>query len=136
MGEDAQRDQVVRFWWSKAEESLASARRELKAGALAFAMNRIYYAAFYAVSAALLDRSLSFKKHTGVRATFHREFVKSGLLDTAWGKFYDRLFEDRQEGDYIALIEFEREYVENQLDHCREFHRSLKPFISAMSRKQ
>jgi len=45
------RDSVVRYWWSKAEESLASAQREVEAGALAFAMNRVYYAAFYAVSA-------------------------------------------------------------------------------------
>jgi len=28
-----------------------------------------------------------------------------------WGKFYDQLFEDRQEGDYVALIEFERDQL-------------------------
>lgn len=132
MGEDNQRNQVVRYWWSKAEESIAAAVRELDAGALAFAMNRIYYAAFYAVSAALLDRSLSFKKHSGVRSTFHREFIKTGFLDTEWGKFYDRVFEDRQEGDYIALIEFDRDYVENHLARCREFLANLKPLISAL----
>jgi uncharacterized protein (UPF0332 family) len=39
------RKEVVRYWWSKAEESLASARREIEAGAIPFALNRIYYAA-------------------------------------------------------------------------------------------
>jgi uncharacterized protein (UPF0332 family) len=96
-------------------------------------MNRVYYAAFYAVSAALLDRRSSFKKHSGVRAAFHREFIKSGLMETAWGKFYDRLFEDRQEGDYLELVEFERDYVEAQLAQCREFHAHLRPLISALS---
>ncbi|HAR46157.1 MAG TPA: hypothetical protein DCS05_08305 [Nitrospiraceae bacterium] len=131
MSAGEQRSEVVRYWRLKADESLASAKREMDAGAFAFAMNRIYYAAFYAVSAALLDRRLSFKKHSGVRATFHREFIKTGLLDTSWGKFYDRLFEDRQEGDYIALTQFDREYVQSQLDRCGEFLAQLKPLISS-----
>ena len=53
---EEQRDEVVRYWWSKAEESLVSAQREITAGSYVFAMNRVYYAAFYAVSAALPER--------------------------------------------------------------------------------
>ena len=79
MSTEEQRAEVVRYWWSKAEDSLASARRELEAQAYDFAVNRLYYAVFYAVSAALLERSLSFRKHAGIRATFHREFIKTGL---------------------------------------------------------
>jgi uncharacterized protein (UPF0332 family) len=125
--------EVIRYWWSKAEESLLSAQRELDAMALGFAMNRTYYAAFYAVSAALLERHASFKKHSGVRAAFHREFVKSGLLDIKWSKFYDQLFEDRQEGDYLALVDFETDYVKNQLTRCQEFLADLRPLISTLS---
>lgn len=132
MSSEQQREEVVRYWWSKAEESLLSAQRELDAKALGFAMNRIYYAAFYAVSTALLERHASFKKHSGVRAAFHREFVKSGLLDIKWSKFYDQVFEDRQEGDYIALIDFESDYVETQLARCREFLANLRPLISSI----
>ncbi len=51
-----QRSDMVQYWWSKALESLASARREFEAGSHSFAMNRLYYAAFYAVSAVLLGR--------------------------------------------------------------------------------
>jgi uncharacterized protein (UPF0332 family) len=133
MSAEERRIEVVRYWWSKAEESLASARRELEARAYDFTVNRLYYAAFYAVSAALLERQLSFKKHTGVRATFHREFIKTGLLDVRWGKLYDQLFEDRQEGDYVALIAFDREYVEAQLTRCTQFLDELRPLISSLS---
>ena len=55
-----------------------------------------------------------FRKHSGVRAAFHREFIRARLLDVKWGKLYDHLFEDRQEGDYIALIAFDPEYVASQ----------------------
>jgi uncharacterized protein (UPF0332 family) len=132
MSTEEQRAEVVRYWWSKAEDSLASARRELEAQAYNFAVNRLYYAAFYAVSAALLERRLSFRKHTGVRATFHRDFIRTGLLDVEWGKLYDQLFEDRQEGDYVALIEFDREYVEAQLTRCTQFLDKLRPLISSL----
>lgn len=132
MSQEQQRAAVAQYWWSKAEESLASTKREFDAGSFAFAMNRVYYAAFYAASAALLERRASFKKHTGVRAAFHREFIRSGALDTKWGKFYDRLFEDRQEGDYIALTEFEREYVETHLARSREFLNVLRPLVSGL----
>ncbi len=131
-----QRAEVVRYWWSKAEESLASAQRELGAGAYAFAANRLYYATFYGVSAALLERKLSFRKHSGVRAGFRREFIKTGLLDVEWGKLYDQLFEDRQEGDYVALISFDREYVESQLGRCTQFLAALRPLICLLSQER
>jgi len=79
------------------------------------------------------ERKLTFKKHAGVRATFHREFIKTGLLDVKWGKLYDQLFEDRQEGDYVALIAFDREYVEAQLSRCTQFLDELRPLISSLS---
>jgi uncharacterized protein (UPF0332 family) len=111
---------------------LESARRELEADSYAFAVNRLYYAAFYGVTAALLDRELSFKKHSGVRATFHREFIKTGLLDARWGKFYDQLFEDRHEGDYLSFVSFDREYVKSQLTRCTQFLDALGPLISTL----
>ena len=67
---------MVGYWWAKAEESLASARREFDAGSFSFAMNRLYYAAFYGVSALLMEHDLSSKKHSGVRAAFHQQFIK------------------------------------------------------------
>ena len=123
---DVEREKVIRYWWSKSEESLASARREVEAGSYGFAVNCLYYAAFYGVSAAFLERRTSFRKHSGVRAAFHREFIKTGLLDVEWGKLYDQLFEDRQEGDYVALTSFDQDYVESQITRCRNFLIALR----------
>lgn len=132
MSTEEQRAEVIRYWWSQAEESLASAQRELEAGAHTFAVNRLYYAVFYAASAALLERGLSFKKHSGVRVAFHREFIKTDLLDRHWGKLYDRIFEDRQEGDYVAFLSFDREYVESQLERCGQFLEQLRPLVTVL----
>ncbi len=125
--------EIVRYWWAKAVESLASARREFQTGSLSFAMNRLYYATFYAVSALLMEQDLSFTKHSGVRAAFHQHFVKAGVLDRKWGRLYDQLFEDRQEGDYVVFISFEPDYVETQLTQCSQFPKHLRPLISSVS---
>ncbi len=132
MNSEQHRVTAIRHWWLKAEESLRSAERELLADSLSFAINRIYYSVFYAVSAAMLERQIVSKKHTGVRAAFHREFIKTNVLDSQWGRFYDRLFEDRQEGDYIVFTNFDREYVQECLARCREFHTVLYPLISSL----
>ena len=65
-------DQAARYWREMANESIEAAKRELDAHSFNFAINRIYYASFYTASAALLVRGLEFKKHSGVRAAFHR----------------------------------------------------------------
>lgn len=126
------RSDIVRYWWSKARDSLASARREFEAGSYSYAMNRLYYAAFYGVCAALLERQQSFRKHSGVRAAFHRQFVKTGLLDMKWGRLYDRLFEDRQEGDYVVFVSFEPEYVRLQLEQCTQFLEEPRIVLSSL----
>ncbi len=124
-GEESTR-QAVQYWWVMAQECLDSAQRELAADALSFAVNRLYYAAFYVASALLLERGSSFRKHSGVRAGFHRTFVKTGEIEVRWGRLYDRLFEGRQEADYLALVSFERDDVEVQLEECRQFLERLR----------
>ena len=132
MTKDERLAEMVRYWWIKAQDSLSSARREFEAGSHAFAVNRLYYTLFYAVCAALLERKQTFKKHSGVRSAFHRQFIKTGLLDIKWGRLYDQLFEDRQEGDYVVFISFEPEYVEHQLKQCEAFLEQLHNLLPSL----
>ncbi len=136
MSDSGHRTEMVRYWWDKAQESLSSARREMEAGSYSFAMNRLYYAAFYGVCAALLAREQSFGKHSGVRVAFHRQFIRTGVLDMKWGRLYDRLFEDRQEGDYVVFISFDREYVQHQLCQRSEFLDELADLLSSSGKSE
>lgn len=105
------RRRAATYWLDKARRSLASARAEAAADRTDFAINRCYYAAFYAVTAVLVSRGHRFSKHSGVRAAVHRELVKAGLLPVELGQFYDQLFEDRQRGDYLDFVSFTVEEV-------------------------
>ena len=116
----------------KAERSLISAEFEYQAGSYDFAINRLYYSAFYAVSAWLIENGRSFKKHSGARGLFHRDMINTGLLPKKWSKFYDRLFEDRTDSDYVPMTEFEKDYVQDQIHACKEFLEEIKPLIKAL----
>ncbi len=75
MSSDRQR--AIEFWWKRSRESLLSAQRDFEAGAYSLAVSRLYYASFHAVSALLLKDNLAFRRHSGVRAAFHQNFVKT-----------------------------------------------------------
>ena len=125
--------EVIAYWWRMADEALRSAGREEEAGAFVFAVNRMYYAAFYAVSAVLLRRGFHFRKHSGLRAGFHREIVKPGIAEREWGRLFDQLFDSRQEGDHLALVEFEPEFVRAQLARTTQLLARLRELDPAES---
>lgn len=92
------RELLIGLWLAKAEEALASAELELNAGHTNFAVNRLYYACFYAVTAVLLRDGKQFARHSAVKSEFVRTYIKSGQVDARWNKFYQKLFDDRQGG--------------------------------------
>jgi uncharacterized protein (UPF0332 family) len=129
MSKDEDVQEIVRYWTEKAHEALNSAQDELNAGRFSFSVNRLYYACFYAVSAVLLQRGFQFKKHSGVRAAFHKHLVKSGLVSHDHGRLYDELFEARQRGDYIELVRFTEQQVKDWLQQATQFVNTITSLI-------
>ncbi|MBE9078957.1 HEPN domain-containing protein [Romeria aff. gracilis LEGE 07310] len=56
MRKDSQSEAIIDYLLQKASQALDSARSELQADRLDFAVNRAYYACFYAASAVMLQR--------------------------------------------------------------------------------
>ena len=130
MSERDDAGEVVSYWFDRAEAALASARSESLADRPDFAVNRAYFAAFYAASAVLLARGRRFVKHTGVRAAVHRDLVKTGSLAPELGRVFDRLFESRHRADYLDLVRFETEEVEQLIEEASVFVAELKRLAS------
>jgi len=121
MSREREQKDVAVYWMGKAKESLTSARLEYSQGHLSFSINRLYYAVFYALSSILSLRGLSYGKHAAVRASFHRDFVKTGIVPEEMGKLFDRLFYDRQKGDYVALTAFDSNIVKEEIEQVEAF---------------
>jgi len=74
-------------------------------------------------------RALSSAKHSGIRSLFHQNFVKSGLVDPELGQLYDRLFDNRQKGDYTDLVRFDPNEVRDWHDEAFEFVETVKNIV-------
>jgi uncharacterized protein (UPF0332 family) len=131
MNESEAQEKLIELWLEKAGEALASAELELNAGHTNFAVNRLYYACFYVVTALLLRDGKQFARHSAVKSEFGRTYIKPGRLDVKWNKFYQKLFDDRQEGDYIPTTTFEASDVSTSLQQAREFIDLIRGLIDA-----
>ncbi|MBA7586453.1 hypothetical protein ES708_28453 [subsurface metagenome] len=120
---------LVLYRLNRADESLEEALILLERGHINTFVNRLYYACFYAITALLLSKGLSSSKHSGVRALFHQNFIKNGLINREMGKFYDKLFDTRQKGDYADLIYFDKKEVSPWFNEARNFISSIKNII-------
>jgi len=131
MNEGEARNTLIGLWMQKAQESLASAELELNAGHANFAVNRLYYACFYAATALLLRDGKEFARHSAVKSEFGRTYIKPGRVDVKWNKFYQKLFDDRHECDYIPTAAFDGSEVSERLEQAREFMDLIRGLIEA-----
>jgi uncharacterized protein (UPF0332 family) len=130
MNEQQSRETLIQLWLQKAEEAMSSAKLELDAGHTNFAVNRLYYACFYAVTALLLKDTKQFARHSAVKSEFVHSYIKAGKIDIRWNGFYQKLFDDRQEVDYLPTIIFESADVLPRLHQAREFLDTVRALIA------
>jgi len=121
----SERAVLVRYRLERARESLAEARLLLQAGHTNTFVNRLYYACFYAVSAALLAEGKSATTHSGLRTLFHQGLVKPGVVPIELGRVYDTLFDSRQKSDYADLVRFDVEAVRDWLPQAERLVQHL-----------
>jgi len=122
-------EELALYRLQKAHETLNDARILADAGRWNPCVNRLYYACFYAVSALLIRQGLSSSKHAGVRGLFNQHFVKTGKVSKEKAKFFNDLFERRQEGDYMDFVSFEESQVQPWLPEAEAFVESIAVLI-------
>ena len=127
--------QAVLVYLEGAQDALRTAQFNLDNDFYGVAVNRAYYAFFYAATALLLTLDLTRSKHSGVIAAFREHFVKSGFFQVDDSRAYGEAFELRNTTDYEMLgkaDEFQaRTVVENAdrfIEHC-ETHLGTKGYL-------
>lgn len=91
---------LSRYRFQKAEEMLASAKRDMEAGDFASANNRAYYAIFHAMRAVLALDGEDFKKHSAVIARFTLNYLKPEILPREYSKLISNASLIRNRSDY------------------------------------
>jgi len=128
MTTDEARREAVRLFMDKSDEAFQAARQVLTAS-LAAAVNRAYYACFYAASAVLIAESRKFVKHAGLQAAVHKHLVHPGRLSKDLGKAYDRLALARYQADYEAEVTWTLQKAADAIEAAERIVAALRALL-------
>lgn len=116
-----QRKDIVKYRMENARTTIAEVESHRQNGFYNTAVNRMYYACYYAATAMLVSMGIEVKSHDGVRQCLGKHIVMEGLLSPDLGRFYSRLFSKRSTGDYDDFINHTLATVDELLPKARLF---------------
>jgi uncharacterized protein len=88
-------------------------------------VNRLYYSSFHLVDALLTLDNISAKTHEGLKTKFLQLYIKTGKIETDYGKLFSKLSDWRQESDYSVFVDFEDNDVIPLLDKVEKLNKIL-----------
>jgi uncharacterized protein (UPF0332 family) len=113
----------------QAEETLREARILANEKTERGAMNRAYYAMFYAVLALLATKGLGSSKHSGAISLFDREFVKQGAFPKELSRSLHLAFDHRQQADYGELSQIDEFIVGQSIEDANVFVSDIRTYL-------
>ena len=124
---------LLRYRIAQANETLREAEILLNETALRGAVNRSYYAMFYALLALLATKQLGTSRHSGAIRLFDREFVKTGLFPKELSRSLRVAFNRRQTHDYSELAEVDQQTAEETLTSAKTFVAAIESYLRSTS---
>ena len=133
---DEQRRDIVIYRIENAVSTLNEISEHIERGFYNTAVNRMYYACFYAASALLVAHQIEVKSHEGVRQMLGKHFVLTGILPSELGKFYSVIFAKRSAGDYEDFITHDLKTAETYYPQTKVFVSWIKELVDAWLAEQ
>ena len=122
---------LIAYRLEQAQEALKESGVLLKENAHRGAINRAYYAMFYALQALLVSRSLKTSKHSGAISLFDRDFVKQGQFRKGLSKSLHEVFDLRQDADYGEAVHPTGEQSRQALKDAQTFVAEVTEFLNS-----
>ena len=126
---DEERNAIVLYRMETARRTLNEIADHCERGYWNTAINRMYYACFYAASALLVANKIVVKSHEGVRQMLGKHFVLTGQLSVGMGKFYTLIFNKRSSGDYEDFINHDQKTVDELYPYALTFINSIDELL-------
>ena len=112
---------VAQGFIESAHGRLRCARALQEIGEYGNAMSLVFYAFLDAADAALVARSIRTKSHSGTIDLFSLHFIKPGLVDARYSRWFKLARKFRLEADYERKQDFPPEQVEEAIGWAAEF---------------
>jgi len=88
-----ERREYVKYRIESARKTFEAAKVLSENGFWNSAVNRLYYAVFYAVNALLVLNEIQTKSHSATKSQFSLHFIKTGRFDKKYGRLLSQLFD-------------------------------------------
>ena len=124
------REALVKYRIEKAINTLTEIEILIENKLWNTAINRLYYACYYAVIALLIQHKIEVQTHAGVRQMFSLHFVKTGKINRELGKFFSEIYDKRQIGDYDDFIDYTESDVLELVEPAKLLISNIKDIIS------
>ena len=126
---DEERDALVKYRIEKAFGTLVEARDCAEDNHWTLSANRLYYAAYYASKALLIQNGIVAKSHEGVIGMIGQNFVVKDIVPKEDAKLLARLQNMRKTGDYDDFIEWHQEEVEPLFEKVKNYINLIKTLV-------
>ena len=131
-----QRISIVCYRIESAENTLAEVETHRANGFYNTAVNRLYYACYYAATAILIANGIEVKSHDGVRMNLGKYIVQEGILTPELGRYFSRLFSKRSTGDYDDFFNHSIETVDELMPDAKLFIQTIKDWVELWLKEQ
>lgn len=115
---------------NSAIETLEAARACMDIKHYKDAINRSYYAAFYAIKAVLAIEEVDFKRHKDVVAYFNKNYVANERFEKTMGRILATLQQKREASDYDDFYVASKEEAEIQYKNAGYIVNVVKMFLA------
>lgn len=126
---DEERKAIVVYRLEKAHGAYVEAIDCASMGHWNLAANRLYYTAYYASSALLINAGYQAKTHEGTIGMIGQHYVKTGVLNNEDGALLARLQNMRHSGDYDDFLDWSQEDVDPCFPKVEAYLEKLRALI-------
>ena len=119
------REALAAYRYQRAQETLAEIPFLKQQGYYNTAVNRLYYACYYAAIALLIKHGINPGTHAGVKQMLGMHFVATGRIPRDVGRSFSLLFERRHSSDYDDFVYTSEEEIDELFPKAEMFIQTI-----------
>jgi uncharacterized protein (UPF0332 family) len=124
-----ERNAIANYRVEKAKDTIQEVENIASLGYWNNAANRLYYSAYYAVSALLIKKGYVANTHSGVKNLFALHFVKTGKITKESMRLYSSLFDFRLRSDYDDFFDVDEKDIRTLIEPVKMFICEIEQLI-------
>ncbi len=128
--DSGERRTLVQHRLERADETISEAVLLNENGKYPAAVNRAYYAMYYALSALAVQEGFQTGKHAQLIGWFNKNWIRTKKIDQRFSKIIFQAFDKRMLGDYSDMPVFSEEEVGKLISDAIEFTKMIRILLS------